>query len=421
MALDIVSPRSARVSAALALASIILFTVFKLMTHLEVRSVLDMYSAEALHPIFLALSDFLTNTVPELLWMAASLAIQLLDAILSIVGPYLVPALSCIVSAIDPYIPEPPIQFCVLGSGIHCGADLARPTVSDLADQLVCHLVDLARSSYGSFVDALSWLFSSTFGSGLVGCSLSLLCCFGLVFCYSLWILDSFETSLDEEELSVIIKVDAMFALARDKTLAILGRLRRQLPNLLPSLLLLHTIWKSQYLSLLGPTSISDTFVIDRLLFVALSSTGTRHLLTAGVLAIVLCVVAYGSLFIWVIWVGVTTTSSTLVLTCLSQAAYYSRTGFAAVPTAASGILPVDQATRRENPVILEPDVCSVVQDTNEPEEAPQDQTSEVVSQPNDSSNPEVRSSDARCRSVTDLDVGRELEGKSEGEPGGCS
>ena len=315
MALDVVSLRSARVFAALALASTALFTVFKLFTPLEVRSVLDVYSAKALHPLLLVLSEFLTNTVPELLWMAASLVIQVLDAILSIVGPYLVPALSCIVSTIDPYVPEPPIQFCVLGTGIHCGADLARPTVSDLADQLVCHLVDLAQSSYGYFVDALSWSFSSTFGSGLVGCSLSLLCCFGLVFCYSLWILDSFETSLDEEELSVIIKTDAMFALTRDKTFAILGWLRRRLPNLLPSLLLLHTIWKSQYLSLLGHTSTSDTFVIDRLLFVVLSSAGTRHLLTAGVLVIVLCVVAYGSLFIWVIWVGVTTTSSTRVLT----------------------------------------------------------------------------------------------------------
>ena len=62
-----------------------------------------------------------------------------------------------------------------------------------------------------------------------------------------------------------------------------------------------------------------------------------------------------------------------------------------------------------------------MVQDTSEPEEAPQDQTSEIVSQSNDSSNPEVRSSDARCRSVTDLDVGRELGGKLEGDPGGCS
>ena len=322
MALDVVSPLGVRVSAALALASIILFTVCKLFTPLEVRSVLDVYSAKALHPILLVLCEFLTDTVPELLWMAASLVIQVLDAILSIVGPYLVPALSCIVSAIDPYIPEPPIQFCVLGSGIHCGADLARPTVSDLADQLVCHLVDLARSSYGSFVDTLSWSFSSTFGSGIVGCSLSLLCCFGLVFCYSLWILDSFETPLDEEELSAIIKVDAVFALARDKALAIFGWLRRRLPDLLPSLLLLHTIWKSQYHSLWGFTNASDTSVthqlpigFNQLLSVVLLSAVTRHLLTASVLAVVLCVLAYGSLFLWVISVGVTITSTTRVLT----------------------------------------------------------------------------------------------------------
>ncbi len=166
MALDVVSPLSARVSATLAIACTFLFTVFKVLSPLIVRSVLDMWFAEALFSFLLAHSDSIVRTAPELSSMVVELATYLcavFSVLRSLLPFYLVnydlpTFLSYLLSTVEPFLPAPPIQFCVIGSsaGIRCGAARHRPTVSDLATQLIRYLMPLVGSFYRSVTSALS-------------------------------------------------------------------------------------------------------------------------------------------------------------------------------------------------------------------------------------------------------------------------
>ncbi|KAI0759469.1 hypothetical protein BC629DRAFT_1059474 [Irpex lacteus] len=270
MAPDVVSPLSARVSATLAIAHTFLFTVLKALMPLSVRSVLEMCYAKALYFFSLAYSDFLVYTMSDLSSIVVALPIPLLAVVLaamrsllpcylagfnllafisyflaaidsflsaspiqscvvgssagircgtarhnftitdlasqlirhliSLIGPFCRCATSAL-SVIEPFLPAPPMQFCVLGSGagIRCRPARHRPTVSDLSGQLVRYLIALVGSSYCSITSAPSDIFSGT--SGIVACAVLLFCCFAFVFFCSLWMLHSLKTPMDEEEL----------------------------------------------------------------------------------------------------------------------------------------------------------------------------------------------------------------------------
>ena len=319
MAPDAVSPRNVRVFAALAAARIVLFTVLKLFTPLIIRSVLDMCSMEALLSFFSDLSTFVVDTAPEFPSIMSTAVLQLCTTTGSVIRPYLPQAVQDfdflgvtleLLSAVEEYLPEPPIKFCVLGSGIGCGPARRRRTFSDLAGRLVSYLIDKARLPHGLVVDVFFKVFSGT--CGVVVCSILLFCCFAFALAWSLWTLDYFETPLDEKELRVIIKVDAALAPTVNRVLAILTWLRRRSSTALTSIPLLYHGWKSVHSSANG--LISNDGVLSygqlpdscrRIFSLVLSSSVARASLVAGVLAGILGVVCYVLLFIWVIWVRI--------------------------------------------------------------------------------------------------------------------
>ena len=319
MAPDAVSPRNVRVFAALAAARIVLFTVLKLFTPLIIRSVLDMCSTEALLSSFSDFSTFVVDTAPELPSIMSTAVLQLCTTAVSAIRPYLPQAVQDfdflgvtleLLSAVEEYLPEPPIKFCVLGSGIGCGPARRRRTFSDLAGRLVSYLIDKARLPHGFLVDVFFKVFSGT--CGVVVCSILLLCCFVSALAWSLWTLNSFETPLDEEELRVINKVDAVLAPVVNKALGILIWLRRRRSTAITSILLLYHGLNAVHSSAKDLVSHNGAFSYRqlpdscyRIFSLVLSSSVTRYSLAAGVSIGVLGVVCYMLLFIWVIWVRI--------------------------------------------------------------------------------------------------------------------
>ena len=212
MVSDVVPPLSVRVFAALAIARIILFTLGKLLSILALVVVLDNCDAEALADMAYSCSDFVTDI---LFPVTLGFFDQLLHALFSFVQVHtptllridLYHIVSQVWDEIEPCIPPPPVQFCVLGRGIQCGSDLDRrpatEAISDLASRLVCHLVDFAWSLGASCVDSLSTLLSSSlFWYSL----LSLFAFFGLS---SLWMLYSAGRSLDDYPLEPLKSLNA--------------------------------------------------------------------------------------------------------------------------------------------------------------------------------------------------------------------
>ncbi|KAI0093744.1 kinase-like domain-containing protein [Irpex rosettiformis] len=173
--------------------------------------------AKALYSVLSTLSalcSFITNTALKFPSIAATLGTRLSDVVSSAIQLYLPLSLfSRIVAAINPYIPEPPIQLCVLGSGIHCDAVRHRPTISDLADQLVCHLVGLVQSSCGALFDSFYRTLSVPYG--VVTDWLFSLFDSAFFFLDSLWVLKIFNTPLDGEELYATDKGSASLAIVQ--------------------------------------------------------------------------------------------------------------------------------------------------------------------------------------------------------------
>ncbi|KAI0085080.1 hypothetical protein BDY19DRAFT_464428 [Irpex rosettiformis] len=147
---------SVRVFAALATTRIVLFTFGKfLLSILALAAVLDGCSVEALVDMAHSCSDFLLDIV---LPTASTLLTQLLYILYSFVQAHtstffhidFYHIASQFWEVIEPCIPSPPIQFCVLGRGIQCGSQLVqRPATSAIHDpvtRLVCHLADFTWS-----------------------------------------------------------------------------------------------------------------------------------------------------------------------------------------------------------------------------------------------------------------------------------
>ena len=212
MASDVVSPFSARAIAALAFARIVLFTLGKLLSILVLRAVYDMCSVEDLIHLFHLFSAFFFDT---LLPSLSLFLIQLVHILLAINNAYTPSFLhvdifylaSEIWKALEPCIPPPPVQYCVLGKGIGCGARLARRSltdaISDLGTRLVQNLIDRGWSLGLSLVETSCAVLShQLFQYGL----LSVMVVFGFISLWMLYSLDS-DRPLEADELRSILSI----------------------------------------------------------------------------------------------------------------------------------------------------------------------------------------------------------------------
>ena len=266
MSSDVVSPLSVRVSASLATARIVLFTLGKLLLLFALVAVLDACNAWALADM--AYSCFLLVT--DILSFPTTLGFfdQLLHTLFSHTPPFLRIDLYHIASQVweelEPCISPPPIQFCVLGKGIQCGSDLARrpatEAISDLASRLVCHLVDPAWSLGISSTDRISILLSSY----SFWCYLLSLFAF---FCLSsLWMLYSASRSLDNYPLEPLDSINAKVILASFKIRSLWHRLRKHGLYSIVIVQCVYVCWPSQLLraSCFYEMEFHDLYNLDR-------------------------------------------------------------------------------------------------------------------------------------------------------------
>ena len=248
---DVVPPLSVRVFAALAVARIILFTLGKLLSILALVAVLDNCDAEALADMAYSCFNFVTDTL-----FPATLGFfdQLLHALFGFVQVHTPTLLridlyhlaSQVWDEIEPCIPPPPIQFCVLGRGIQCGSDLARrpatEAISDLASRLVCHLVDFA---WPLGLSCVNWLSTKLSSSLFWYYLLSILAFFGLS---SLWMLYSAGRSLEDYPLDPLVSINSQVIQTYLRIRSLWNRLRKHDLHAFVFAQCIYVCWPSQLL-----------------------------------------------------------------------------------------------------------------------------------------------------------------------------
>lgn len=222
-----VSPHRARASAALALTSTVLVTVFKLSLLLIARSVFDMCSLDAFADMVSSMSSSLpsVDNAPAVVSAAARSLFDIARRPLGMLVAH--HHVSRILSAINQSIPPPPIQYCVLGTGIRCGSMQDDITLIDRAVGLILSFVDDAWRLVTSLGGGISVAFSTSTGCLLI------LSCVVSIYLISLWYLFSLplsmEKPLDADDLSLMIEVHRRLTLIFTSICDVVRRLLRHL------------------------------------------------------------------------------------------------------------------------------------------------------------------------------------------------
>lgn len=174
--------------------------------------------------------------------------------------------------ALEPCVPSPPVQYCVLGAGIGCGTPIARrpltDALSELGTRLAVHLVASARPLVLSLVDGMSIMLSHH----LPWKSLlySVLYLFAFLTVSSLWMLYSLDWTLDEHGLQPLSSINARLGLAYNKLCRLSIRPRTFTIYAICMSLLLYIFWPTRalrvhcYESLLYDAAGGDRFYCSR-------------------------------------------------------------------------------------------------------------------------------------------------------------
>lgn len=256
MALDVASTLSVRAPAALAIARMLLFTVFKILLVPVARSVLDSCSAVALAHMAHSLWTITADAASIVLSTASTAVIQLICTPFDMLSPYL----SQVLSAVGPYVPPPPIQYCALGKGINCGSQFAGNPADlfDLGSRLTHDILSTAWSCYTSLIDALSLVFFS------VSCWSTFMSCLLVPWFFLFAIITvsrTFEkTPVTEDEVRLLIAVDDTLATVRDSCLALSRWFRENAAHIcaMSHLFLSYLLWPAR------PRDPFEAFIVTR-------------------------------------------------------------------------------------------------------------------------------------------------------------
>lgn len=327
MASNVVPPLSVRVSAALAAARIVLFTLGKLLSILALVAVLDTCNAEALADMANSSSDFLFDTLFPTVFVHSNKLLHILFYFVQAHTPTFLHidfyhVASQVWEEMEPCIPPPPIRFCILGKGIQCGSDLARrPTIeaiSSLATRLVCHLVDSARSLGLSCITRSSTMFSNSLFWYYL---LSFFACFVLFALSSLWMLYSAGRSLEDYPLEPFESINARLFRIINKLRSLWTRLRKHELHALVSMQCVYVFWPSGSLRILCSYEAElhgryhpelgtaycrkdlHYYLYERLVRSVLDSQVFRFALCAVAAFCFISAVAHGALFFYSVWV----------------------------------------------------------------------------------------------------------------------